>query len=44
VFREYLDEALVEILGEVAKTVTLRVTEDGSGTGAALLAYRTFVE
>ncbi|TVU34709.1 hypothetical protein EJB05_16556 [Eragrostis curvula] len=39
VFREYLDEALVEILGEeVARTVTLRVTEDGSGIGAALLA------
>nr|XP_051228140.1 hexokinase-3 isoform X5 [Lolium perenne] len=39
VFKEYLDEALVEILGEeVARTVTLRVTEDGSGTGAALLA------
>ncbi|EEE55981.1 hypothetical protein OsJ_04720 [Oryza sativa Japonica Group] len=39
VFREYLDEALVEILGEeVARNVTLRVTEDGSGVGAALLA------
>ena len=39
VFKEYLDEALVEILGEeVARTVTLRVTEDGPGTGAALLA------
>jgi len=39
VFREYLDEALVEILGEeVAQTVALRVTEDGSGAGAALLA------
>uniref|UniRef100_A0ACD5XFK6 Uncharacterized protein n=1 Tax=Avena sativa TaxID=4498 RepID=A0ACD5XFK6_AVESA len=39
VFKEYLDEALVEILGEeVARTLTLRVTEDGSGTGAALLA------
>lgn len=39
VFREYLDEALAEILGEeVAQTVTLRVTEDGSGSGAALLA------
>ncbi|CAM0885298.1 unnamed protein product [Alopecurus aequalis] len=39
VFKEYLDEALVEILGEeVAQTVTLRVTEDGPGTGAALLA------
>jgi hexokinase len=39
VFKEYLDEALVEILGEeVARTITLQVTEDGSGTGAALLA------
>ncbi|KAG8079043.1 hypothetical protein GUJ93_ZPchr0007g6052 [Zizania palustris] len=39
VLREYLDEALVEILGEeVARSVTLRVTEDGSGIGAALLA------
>nr|CAB3475396.1 unnamed protein product [Digitaria exilis] len=39
VFREYLDEALVEILGEeVARTVALKVTEDGSGMGAALLA------
>jgi len=39
VFREYLDEALVEIMGEeVARTVALRVTEDGSGVGAALLA------
>ncbi|KAL6853455.1 hypothetical protein ACP4OV_019484 [Aristida adscensionis] len=39
VFREYLEEALVEILGEeVAQTVKLRVTEDGSGIGAALLA------
>ncbi|KAF7025971.1 hypothetical protein CFC21_038114 [Triticum aestivum] len=39
VFKEYLDEALVEILGEeVAQTVTLRVMVDGPGTGAALLA------
>ena len=39
VFREYLDEALVEIMGEeVARTVALRVTEDGLGVGAALLA------
>ncbi|OEL37783.1 Hexokinase-3 [Dichanthelium oligosanthes] len=39
VFREYLDEALVEIMGEeVAQTVALRVTQDGSGVGAALLA------
>ncbi|KAL6844976.1 hypothetical protein ACP4OV_025149 [Aristida adscensionis] len=39
VFREYLNEALVEILGdEIASTVSLRVMEEGSGIGAALLA------
>ncbi|XP_024032783.1 hexokinase-3-like [Morus notabilis] len=38
-FREYLHEALIEILGEeVAQHVVLKVTEDGSGIGAALLA------
>ncbi|XP_038993694.1 hexokinase-3-like isoform X1 [Hibiscus syriacus] len=38
-FREYLHEALHEILGEViARHVVINVTEDGSGTGAALLA------
>lgn len=38
-FREYLNEAVAEILGEeVAQNVILRVTEDGSGIGAALLA------
>ena len=38
-FREYLDEAVGEILGEdVAQSVVLRVSEDGSGVGAALLA------
>ncbi|POO01113.1 Hexokinase [Trema orientale] len=38
-FREYLNEALTEILGEeVAQHVVLKVTEDGSGCGAALLA------
>jgi hexokinase len=38
-FREYLHEALNEILGEdVAHHVILKVTEDGSGTGGALLA------
>lgn len=38
-FREYLHEALNEILGEViAKHVILKFTEDGSGIGAALLA------
>lgn len=38
-FREYLNEAVAEILGEeVAPYVSLRVCEDGSGTGAAVLA------
>ena len=38
-FREYLHEALHEILGEdIAKHVILKVTEDGSGIGVALLA------
>ncbi|KAG0517851.1 hypothetical protein BDA96_09G124900 [Sorghum bicolor] len=39
VFREYLNEAVDEILGdELAPTVSLRVMEEGSGIGAALLA------
>ncbi|OIW11124.1 hypothetical protein TanjilG_22931 [Lupinus angustifolius] len=38
-FKEYLHEALEEILGEdIAKHVILKVTEDGSGIGTALLA------
>ncbi|GLT82145.1 hypothetical protein SLE2022_005550 [Rubroshorea leprosula] len=38
-FREYLHEALNEILGEdIAQHVVLRLTEDGPGIGAALLA------
>ncbi|PSR90165.1 Hexokinase-3 like [Actinidia chinensis var. chinensis] len=38
-FREYLNEAMAEILGEeVSPHVILKVTEDGSGIGAALLA------
>ncbi|XWS71205.1 hypothetical protein CRYUN_Cryun03dG0118900 [Craigia yunnanensis] len=38
-FREYLHEALHKILGEdIAQHVILKVIEDGSGTGAALLA------
>ena len=37
-FREYLHEAMIEILGEeAAQHVILMVTEDGSGVGAALL-------
>lgn len=38
-FRDYVDEAIVEILGEeVAQNIFLKTTADGSGTGAALLA------
>ncbi|CAN4119791.1 unnamed protein product [Withania somnifera] len=38
-FREYLNEAMAEILGdETSSHVILRVMEDGSGTGAALVA------
>lgn len=38
-FREYLNEAMEQILGEhIAPHVIIKVTEDGSGIGAALLA------
>ncbi|KZV21155.1 hypothetical protein F511_25189 [Dorcoceras hygrometricum] len=38
-FRVYLNEAMAQILGEdVAPYVIIKVTEDGSGIGAALLA------
>lgn len=38
-FREYLNEAVGEILGEsVAENVVIKVADDGSGIGAALLA------
>ncbi|KAL3653343.1 Hexokinase-3 [Castilleja foliolosa] len=38
-FREYLNEAMVHILGDdVAAHVIIKVTDDGSGIGAALLA------
>lgn len=38
-FREYLNEAVTEILGEeISPHVILKDTEDGSGIGAALLA------
>ncbi|XP_065867520.1 hexokinase-3-like isoform X2 [Euphorbia lathyris] len=38
-FREYIHEALNEILGEeIAQHVILKVSEEGSGIGAALLA------
>lgn len=39
IFREYLNEAVAEILGEeIAPYVILKEMEDGSGIGAALLA------
>ena len=39
VFKEYVNEAVDEILGdEIASTVSLRVMEDGSVIGAALVA------
>ncbi|EYU46224.1 hypothetical protein ABFS82_04G062500 [Erythranthe guttata] len=38
-FREYLNEAMVQILGDdVASHVIIKATEDGSGIGASLLA------
>lgn len=38
-FREYMNEAVGEILGEeIAATVVLRMVEEGSGIGAALVA------
>lgn len=38
-FKEYLNEAVAEILGEeISRYVTLKGTEDGSGIGAALVA------
>lgn len=38
-FREYLNEAMTQILGEeIAPNVIIKVMEDGSGIGAALLA------
>ncbi|CAI9785762.1 unnamed protein product [Fraxinus pennsylvanica] len=38
-FREYLNEAMTQILGEeIAPSVIIKVMEDGSGIGAALLA------
>ncbi|KAK9072813.1 hypothetical protein SSX86_009248 [Deinandra increscens subsp. villosa] len=39
IFREYLNEAVAEILGEeIAPYVILKMMEDGSGIGAAMLA------
>ncbi|KAL4592196.1 hypothetical protein LXL04_005183 [Taraxacum kok-saghyz] len=39
IFQEYLNEAVSEILGEeIAPFVTLKIMEDGSGIGSAMLA------
>ncbi|URD80889.1 Hexokinase [Musa troglodytarum] len=38
-FRVYMNEAITDILGEeIAQNVVLRISEDGAGIGAALLA------
>lgn len=38
-FREYLNDAITDILGEdISSHIVLKVMEDGSGIGAALLA------
>lgn len=38
-YRVYMNEAITDILGqEIAQNVVLRVSEDGAGIGAALLA------
>lgn len=37
-FRNYMQEAAVELLGEASKNVSIDLSKDGSGIGAALLA------
>jgi hexokinase len=37
-FRNYMQEAVVELLGEGFKNVFIELSKDGSGIGAALLA------
>ena len=37
-FRNYMQEAVVELLGEASKNVFIELSKDGSGIGAALLA------
>lgn len=37
-FRNYMQEAVVELLGEASKSVSIELSKDGSGIGAALLA------
>ncbi|XP_024360110.1 hexokinase-1 isoform X2 [Physcomitrium patens] len=37
-FRNYMQEAVVELLGEGSKNVVIELSKDGSGIGAALLA------
>lgn len=37
-FRNYMQEAVVDLLGEGSKNVFIELSKDGSGIGAALLA------
>jgi hexokinase len=37
-FRNYMQEAVIELLGEGSKGVFIQLSKDGSGIGAALLA------
>ncbi|XP_024404167.1 hexokinase-7 isoform X2 [Physcomitrium patens] len=37
-FREYMQDAVFELLGEASKNVSIQLSKDGSGIGAALLA------
>jgi hexokinase len=37
-FRNYMQEAVIELLGEGSKDVFIQLSKDGSGIGAALLA------
>lgn len=37
-FRTYMQEAVTELLGEASKSVSIDLSKDGSGIGAALLA------
>lgn len=37
-FRNYMQEAVVELLGDAARNVSIELSKDGSGIGAALLA------
>lgn len=37
-FRNYMQEAVRELLGDASKNVSIELSKDGSGIGAALLA------